>query len=88
MNKDYQVEIIGVRHFKRGSVFVKEYKKTFPRVEGVVIQWSANVGWGELTISHYENGSIEIDSECMSKEFVSQVLSAYTQYILDKGVIC
>ena len=87
MSKNYEVEIRNVRYFKRGSVFVKEYKKTFPRVSGVVIEWIANVGWGELTICQYEDGSIEIDSECMSKEFVSQVLSAYTQYILDKGVI-
>lgn len=86
MSKDYQVEISDVHYFKRGSVFSKEYKKTFPRVSGIIIQWTATVGWGELTICKYEDGSIEIDSECMSKEFVSQVLSAYTQYILDKGV--
>lgn len=93
MAKNYEVEIQDVHHFKRPSITMPKHYTgtseniTLPPCSGMVISWSATVGWGELTIYHTEGGGIEIDSECMSKEFVKQVLEAYTRYILDKGEI-
>ena len=85
MAKNYEVEIERVHYFDVPAREVMGY--TLPPTRGMQISWYATVGWGQLTIHQSEDGSIEIDSECMSKEFVKQVLEAYTRYILDRGVI-
>ena len=42
---------------------------------GIVISWSARgIGFGEVTFS-FKNGKIEMDTECMSNEFVLALLA-------------
>ena len=46
------------------------------------ISWSANIGWGELTIYRdSQDSEWEVDSECMSndddKEFIRSVMNAW-----------
>lgn len=49
---------------------------------GFVVQWSEpSIGFGELYVHMKEDGSVEIDDECMSREFVEAVLMA----LLKKG---
>lgn len=48
----------------------------------IVISWSANIGWGVLTIYRDSPDSAwEVDSECMSnnenKEFIRSVMNAW-----------
>lgn len=41
---------------------------------GFMIGWSAmGIGFGELTVS-FKDGKIQIDDECMSREFVEAVM--------------
>jgi len=41
---------------------------------GVKFGWMGTDGYGEISITKTETGTIEIDSEYMSKEFVMEVL--------------
>jgi hypothetical protein len=53
----------------RSDVFIND------KCQGMVIQWSANIGFGELTLYvDKDNGKVCVDSECMSKDFVKKVL--------------
>lgn len=69
MAKDYQVSINYIEPIK----------------DGFIIGWSANVGFGQLTVHGHETDndySIEVESERMSnnenKEFIRQVFEALT----------
>lgn len=45
---------------------------------GFVISWSAEgIGWGELTFSKKEDGTVVCDNEIMGAEFCKAVLSAF-----------
>lgn len=48
----------------------------------MIIDWTATVGWGQLTIIKNENGYYEFDTECMSNAFVEEVLEEYKNFIL------
>lgn len=49
---------------------------------GFVIQWSAEgYGFGELTVSMGDDGSIEIDDECTSRDKLALILMA----VLEQG---
>lgn len=52
----------------------------YPIEDGFVIGWSANIGFGCLTVHADDKGHIEIESECLSdnddKRFVSKVFEA------------
>jgi len=41
---------------------------------GVKLSWMGTDGYGEISITKTEAGTIQIDSEYMSKEFVMEVL--------------
>ena len=40
------------------------------------IQWSANIGFGQLDIIVYPDGSVELESEALSKESIKKILSS------------
>ena len=63
----YEIEIQDVRFF----------------TNAMIIDWVCNnIGWGELTIvKNEEEDKYEIDSECMSDEFVKEVLLKTIDYI-------
>lgn len=55
-----------------------------PLVDGLLIEWSANIGYGRIIIKQpLSDGRIIIDSESMSKEFVIAVLTK----LVDKSTI-
>jgi hypothetical protein len=85
MAKNYNVSIEKVAYFDKPERTIAGH--TLAPASGIQISWIASVGWGQLTIYQFKDGSIVIDSECMSKDFVKQVLNAYRNYILNKGVI-
>lgn len=87
--KNYEVEIRGVTFFDNDAVVINHgtAQHTIPPTSGVVIDWTATVGWGQLTIYKLQDGSIEIDSECMSENFIRQVMAAFAEYILKVGKI-
>ena len=87
MAKNYEVEIRYVNYFKQDAHTTQLFGEThqFPQRQGMIIGWDATVGWGELTIIQYNDGSMEVDSEGMGQEFVRQVLDAYTRYIMCSG---
>jgi len=48
-----------------------------PEVGGFVVQWSIEgYGFGEITVWSSPDGSISVDSECMSREFCEAVMMA------------
>lgn len=48
---------------------------------GFVVQWSEpSIGFGELTVVMKEDGSIEIDDECSSREFIEAILLALLKH--------
>ena len=65
--KDYNIEINYV-HFNTNCVY---------------IGWSANIGFGVLTI-HQDNDDepFEIETECLGEEFYKQVLDKFKEYLL------
>ena len=87
--KNYEVEIRGITFFdsKGSTISVGGSQHTIPPTSGIVIDWTATVGWGQLTIYKLQDGSIEIDSECMSENFIRQVMAAFTEYLLKVGKI-
>ena len=85
MAKNYNVSIEKVVYFNKPERTIHGH--VLPPTSGIQISWVANVGWGQLTIYQFEDGSMAIDSECMGREFVKQVLNAYRNYVLGKGVI-
>jgi hypothetical protein len=44
-------------------------------VEGMIIQWTGNMGYGEVTIRKNSSGKIIIDDENMSKEFCKALMN-------------
>jgi len=45
-----------------------------PFTSGIVFYWSSpELGFGEINIYHEKDGSLTVDSEAMSKEFVVNV---------------
>lgn len=65
--KDYNIEINYV-HFNTNCVY---------------IGWSANIGFGVLTI-HQDNDDepFEIETECLGEDFYKQVLDKFKEYLL------
>ena len=63
----YEIEIQDVRFF----------------TNAMIIDWICNnIGWGQVTIvKNEEEDKYEIDSECMSDEFVKEVLLKTIDYI-------
>ena len=46
--------------------------------KGIVISWSANIGFGELTLYQRKGEDTwEADTECMGKDFVRMVLNKW-----------
>lgn len=78
----YEVEITDVRYFNNPEREING-RKISPQ-SGMVIDWTATVGWGQLTIIKNENGYYEFDTECMSNAFVEEVLEEYKNFILKK----
>lgn len=55
--------------------------------KGLVVSWAATgIGFGEITLNIKED-KIEIDSECMSKEFVKALLEFALPKIWEKCTI-
>ena len=51
--------------------------------KGFTVGWdSPKIGFGDLTIWLGEDGKIHADTECMSKEFVSLLLSKLVDFIV------
>lgn len=48
----------------------------------IFIGWSADVGFGVLTIIKVEDG-FKVETECMGKEFYRQVLDKAKEFIFD-----
>lgn len=50
----------------------------------VIIGWSANIGFGQLTIyrSNEDNDKFYFDTECLSDDFRDEVLSKVEQYLI------
>lgn len=50
----------------------------------VVIGWSANIGFGQLTIyrSNEDNDKFYFDTECLSDDFRDEVLSKVGEYLI------
>lgn len=52
-------------------------------VDGIVFSWSANIGWGDLTLYKYRNNDEKwkADTECMcsneDKDFIRQILNKW-----------
>lgn len=44
---------------------------------GFALNWSANIGFGELCIVQDTNGELSVDAEYMSLDFVKQCLTAF-----------
>lgn len=84
MAKNYNVEIKKVFYFNKPEREI--LGRVFPPTCGIQISWIANIGWGQLTIYQFEDGTIEIDSEGLSQAFVKQTLNAYRNYVLKHGV--
>ena len=63
--KDYKIEI-------RNVIFAKN---------AMIINWDANIGWGQLTIEKTDNG-YDIDTECLGDDFVKQCFQALGEYFL------
>ena len=52
------------------------YTKSYNN-EAVCIQWGREeIGFGEITF-YYKNGKLMCDNECMSKDFIKQILSDF-----------
>lgn len=50
------------------------------RAEGIVLSWSANIGFGELTIYRDKeggDGKWHADTECLGEDFVRMVLNKW-----------
>lgn len=70
MRKDYEIEINYV-HMD---------------CDCMVVGWSANVGFGQLTM--YKHGdNFEVETECMGKEFYRQVLEKLVEYMMNNSKI-
>jgi len=62
------------------SVHVRGYMNQ----EGFILEWEDSNGYfGNLYFGNMEDGKIKIETECMSKKFVQEVL----QYLLDNAEI-
>lgn len=59
--------------------------RTLKMKPGFVLEWSANVGFGELTVWQLENGSFEVDTEAMSDGFVDEVFAAFRRTLVRKS---
>lgn len=68
MKKEYNVEINYI-HFHN---------------EVVIIGWSANIGFGQLTIyrSNEDEDKFYFDTECLSDDFRNEVLSKVGEYLI------
>ena len=48
------------------------------QTSGLIISWSANIGFGELTLYKQNNeDNWKADTECMGKDFVRMVLNKW-----------
>lgn len=85
--KNYNIKIRNVHFFEQGWTRLKvgTMQHDIPPRSGMVVEWSADQGWGQLTITKMQDGTIEIDSEHMSDDFVCQVMKMLTEYLLYTG---
>jgi len=68
--KDYEIEIDYV-HFNK---------------DNICIGWSANIGFGVLTINQ-NNNTFAIETECLGQNFYEQVMQKFQEYILNHSII-
>ena len=47
----------------------------------IILSWSANIGFGELTLYKDDEEGWVADTECMGEDFVKRVLSAWADTI-------
>lgn len=55
----------------------------------MIIGWSANIGFGQLTIYRVdfdEGEKFEFDTECLSNEFRDEVLSKVAEYLINNSI--
>lgn len=52
--------------------------------QAIIIDWSANIGFGQLAIFKNEDGEWEVDSECMGEEFVKLVINKWIESLKEK----
>lgn len=68
MEKDYQIEITGVDAYE------------FTNENGLVVNWSSNIGWGQTNFSFELDGTIKVATEHMctndDKDFLYQLMKA------------
>lgn len=92
MNK-YDIEIVKVHYYNAPETIIpvgcvgEAEKIVLPPRSGIVIYWDSDKGYGSTSIVQFEDGTIEIDNECMSEQFIAEVLAAYCDYILKNGVM-
>lgn len=62
---------------------VKDIKIDYIKINEniVLIGWSANIGFGVLTI-HYVNNNFEVETEGLGEEFYKDVLQKAQEYLL------
>ncbi|MBQ6482720.1 MAG: hypothetical protein IJI45_16550 [Anaerolineaceae bacterium] len=69
MVKDYKIEITEVRPYSHSGY------------NGMYIDWTSAIGWGETSFFFEPDGSIEVDTEnvCSNdeKEFLYQLMKAF-----------
>ena len=53
----------------------------------MVVDWIANIGWGQLTIQSTKKG-FNIDTECLGTEFLVECLEAVKKYLLKNSTMC
>jgi len=66
MDKDYEIEINKIEAFQ---------PTRFPNNTVINIDWSANVGFGQLGIIINKNGKVFLDTEFMGRDFAKQILN-------------
>ena len=92
MNK-YNIEIVKVHYYNAPETTIPvgygelAENIVLPPRSGIVIYWDSDKGYGSTSIVQFQDGTIEIDNECMSKQFIAEVLAAYCDYILTNGVM-
>ncbi len=57
--------------------------------QGMIINWSANIGWGELTFYQNDDGEWKADTECLcsdeDKEFIKAILDKFIDEVKVEG---
>jgi len=53
----------------------------------IVVEWSADIGFGEIIIKQYANDDIVMDTELMGKDFVRDVLHKFVDDAVERAEI-